>query len=857
MRKRHSKQAPNGQTSKLIETLESRQLLSAITFAAGIVKVTGDASSSNSMSAEIGNSGKLSFQVNGQWDSYNSSDVKGIEFDGGSAADAVYLDIAIQQPATVHTGAGNDTLRGGGAKDYLDAGDGNDLVYSRGGNSTLLGGNGDDTLIGDKGDEYFDGGAGNDSIQGYSGNDTIIAGDGSDSVHGGDGNDLMEGDVGNDLLMGGAGNDTILGNDGNDTLTGHSGADKLDGGAGTNVFTDVTSSDMVVNGTTPPVTPPVIPPVTPPAPPPTTPPPSTGGDVGLGTATLSAAAPTTSNAPRAVMNVLGLGLMAGSAIHVNGLNSTLGGGEQINTRYEWNFGDTSGAYNTLEGFNAAHVYSKPGTYVLTLTVTAESGKYSTVSANIVVATDTRKTIYVDAVNGNDSNSGLSSTSPIKTITRADSLLEAGTELLFHRGQTWRLYDTFKIPCNNVLIGSYGTGEKPIFEGYMGSSAVIISLSQGIASNVVIQDLSLRTWGTGNTNPAATNMPTAVAARGMNVVVKNVEFYNVGTGISGASQPRYVLVQGCTSPNPAGLRNYLFWLEGSDHTIIGNTVANSTREHILRSSNNDTTRVLIAYNDFTNLDRSSVDSGDGSKTTINIRAGSNIYIAHNKLSIGVVGFGPTPDLPVGDVAKNIVMDGNWLHNSKLQLSPNTWNVAARNNIFDIEGTEQISLNPHYSGTEARYFQDIEILNNTGINNGTSGKFLKVYEAVKAGQVIVLNNLYAAPNLEPGGSYAAGIDVRSSNLDGFKTISNNVWPSPTNAWPSYGGINFLNNQYDTITQWNALSKVGTDWTIDIAPSSIWSTPLNSILKSGGTNAPGVFADYNGKDRPLTTLVIGAIT
>lgn len=43
------------------------------------------------------------------------------------------------------------------------------------------------------------------------------------------------------------------------------------------------------------------------------------------------------------------------AVHVHGLTSTLNIGDETTARYEWTFGDPSGSYNTLVGWNAAHI----------------------------------------------------------------------------------------------------------------------------------------------------------------------------------------------------------------------------------------------------------------------------------------------------------------------------------------------------------------------------------------------------------------------------------------------------------------------------------------------------------------------
>ena len=93
------------------------------------------------------------------------------------------------------------------------------------------------------------------------------------------------------------------------------------------------------------------------------------------------------NAPTPVIDLLDASVPAGNAIHANALKTTLKVGDVLGAKYEWTFGDPSGKYNKLTGFNAAHVYDTPGTYTLTLKITNEAGKVSLATRQITVAAD--------------------------------------------------------------------------------------------------------------------------------------------------------------------------------------------------------------------------------------------------------------------------------------------------------------------------------------------------------------------------------------------------------------------------------------------------------------------------------------
>jgi len=65
------------------------------------------------------------------------------------------------------------------------------------------------------------------------------------------------------------------------------------------------------------------------------------------------------------LNLDAVGDYLSSNANASTCNNTQG---QLDTRFNWNFNDTNAPYNTLTGFNAAHVYDTPGTYTATLTL---------------------------------------------------------------------------------------------------------------------------------------------------------------------------------------------------------------------------------------------------------------------------------------------------------------------------------------------------------------------------------------------------------------------------------------------------------------------------------------------------------
>ena len=78
------------------------------------------------------------------------------------------------------------------------------------------------------------------------------------------------------------------------------------------------------------------------------------------------------------------------------------------------------------------------------------------------------TYYVDATNGNDSNPGISESTPWKTIAKVNSLnFQPGDFILFKRGEVWR--EQLTVPSsgsssNPIVFGAYGILDKPVISG---------------------------------------------------------------------------------------------------------------------------------------------------------------------------------------------------------------------------------------------------------------------------------------------------------------------------------------------------------------------------------------------------------
>jgi RTX calcium-binding nonapeptide repeat (4 copies) len=123
---------------------------------------------------------------------------------------------ALDLPADVSAGDGDDIVEGPQVGGALSGDDGGDMLVGGAGADTFSGGLDDDLLEGAGGDDIAGGGGGIEVMLGQAGDDYLAGGPDQDLVFGGDGDDQLQGDDGADALIGGPGDDRISGGLGGD-----------------------------------------------------------------------------------------------------------------------------------------------------------------------------------------------------------------------------------------------------------------------------------------------------------------------------------------------------------------------------------------------------------------------------------------------------------------------------------------------------------------------------------------------------------------------------------------------------------------------------------------------------------------
>ncbi len=161
-------------------------------------------------------------------------------------------------------------------------------------------------------------------------------------------------------------------------------------------------------------------------------------------------------------------------------------------------GPGTATFSDPYALNATVTFSRPGAYVLKLTVTTTSGPaFDTLTINVLPdstsggwtvftpSLDTR-TVYVSSSTGNDANNGLSSATPKRTIASGKALLRNGFPdwLLLKCGDTWdeSLDTTGEFRLNGrslterMLVSSYGNGARPLLR--TGTGSAVDNFTQG-------------------------------------------------------------------------------------------------------------------------------------------------------------------------------------------------------------------------------------------------------------------------------------------------------------------------------------------------------------------------------------------
>ena len=167
--------------------------------------------------------------------------------------------------------------------------------------------------------------------------------------------------------------------------------------------------------------------------------------------------------------------------------------------------------------------------------------------NIESVISTQGTSYYVANDGDDSNDGLSPSSPWKTVEKINNemnsgIINQGDDIYFNRGDTWVYPVTLTLKKggnanNEMIIGSYGIGDYPKLSG-KGQQAIFCDSN---ISYITLQDLNL-------TNSTKRSIFFYNGCNAHNITLRNLEIYNPdnsGGDVVGFYNTKDVLIDNCS------------------------------------------------------------------------------------------------------------------------------------------------------------------------------------------------------------------------------------------------------------------------------------------------------------------------
>ncbi len=521
------------------------------------------------------------------------------------------------------------------------------------------------------------------------------------------------------------------------------------------------------------------------------------------------------------------GTMVPAVVHVQGLGknpSSVSDPNLAKNRYDWDFGDEAGKWNTLTGFNAAHVYDKPGVYTISLTVTDPAGKAAKRQTKVKIGADSRKVIYV-ANEGSDSNTGMTPAAPLRTPNKGISSAGNNCTVAFKAGQTFDINETINVKVQNLVIAAYGQDPKaaepqlPILRKIEGKGSSMLYVDSK-ARDILVQGILFDSIWDLKCKYGEKKVPArALTVGGINIAVRDCTFRNVSDAVNNEREPQGMLVQDSMFTDE--LRAQSIWGEGKDQVYVGNTMKHSRQEHLIRTSGAGVVRLLIANN---NLSRP-----NNAKGSIELRRSEWFWIANNHINGGTMRVGPQEQDQVREPkweeikCKYGVVENNRMEKVFVNFRLGTEHVTLRNNSVSYNEGELILVECIKEGyDQIRKIIDLSIENNTGIDTGTKGKFLKVNGHAEG--IAMRNNLFVAPKLSTSDVQSCAVDIRDKDLSGFTEITGNVWPGVS------GPIFRLQEQPVSMQQWNSAPQVGDDKAGNVQLTATGNPPKG--LSAGAT-------------------------
>ena len=554
-------------------------------------------------------------------------------------------------------------------------------------------------------------------------------------------------------------------------------------------------------------------------------------------------------------------------------------------KYTWDFGDGSSPF---VGFNAAHVYEKPGTYTVTLQVEDSLGHADSATVTITSHAVSGTTYYVDAQAGNDDNPGTSTQQAWKTVAkalsaiRANTIVKPGDQVLFRRGQSFPMTQAASVRGTDgpINVGAYGDGNRPklIFVGTQGDFELIDATSN--VTDLRFMDLEIDGKNNGIYDCGQERVSVFRAYRDVYDILflrnhmhhlsslwsysnqtmdRFFAFHNTGTDLAEtgmyfkADPPMSVAIVGNTIKR---LANHIAYNSGiSDSVFADNQFGQHAFGRTFRITGKDIKNVVVKRNTFEGW----IDPLTSDDCPVN--AGGQGHNNGTRYHFSMIHLGPNGSRSYLlssshiDFSENIVTDAEKL----ISIGGGQYNVLISNNIFmtkDTRSVSRISIGAHV-GHDASGNKNIKILNNTFVLSG-AGPALGItnYDSTSGiaplnhEDIIFQNNIVVNISSNPGP--AIYVD-NSQGLLAELTSENNLF-SNTAGFNVSGEMHSLAN-WQNLTGKDLQSNLGDPLFVDmLGPDGVLATfdeSLELVSQSPaidqGAPVEEICVDFQGGSRP----------
>jgi len=506
--------------------------------------------------------------------------------------------------------------------------------------------------------------------------------------------------------------------------------------------------------------------------------------------------------------------------------------------YRWDFNDATGSpvsgatwgtgagagvnsRNTAMGPVAGHVFERPGTYIVGLSVfdgvnTAIADTTITVgdpddATGTFAGTNTICFSTSGAFTGCPAGATHVTTSTFNTAINNN--VASNRRLLFRRGETFTAASPGVIDVNGPgIVGAYGTGAKPIITGSGTAPVVAMGTYNGsLYSDWRIMDLFLD----GQNGQAGENVGVGTVGQFDQVTILRVDVVGTSTGFAAShwtltsGQQGYdqwsiqdSTAAGVPDCNWTGhyICNWRIYIVGTRWSMQGNSLDNLGNPATLYAGGSHVIRAEMLQNSI--IGNNTLKGAGDFQLDIKLHAwawdgsaGGNataatytekILIEDNKIEGGanpwMLSLGPQDEI-TDERVRDVLVERNWFtanSRTQLQMHLNSSATTVRNNICDLTGA------PYHTCVSVSQWgvtpapTNVRVYNNT-FYSGSGSDFVGV-EIGTASATVVQNNLACAPS---GASPVMLVDlgtatVSSNNLLG--TVAADLFVSATPAVPA---------------------------------------------------------------------------